>query len=144
MQPLDLRVRAPRSPREKLGGLVMLARTIDKLRATLPGGDLGPYHVFYGLSKYLADALHINLHELADVVRNAAKDEDVVAWVHAHSDPAKYEAINRGFERATQTEHIGPEARANFESKYTPELRALHDNLFDLVEADDRALYPAQ
>jgi hypothetical protein len=122
----------------------MLARTIDKLRATLPGGDLGPYHVFYGMSKHLADALQIDLHELADIVRDANGDDEVVAWVRAHSNPADYEAINRALEERTQTKHIPAEARANFESKYPPELRALHDNLFDLVEADDRALYAGQ
>jgi hypothetical protein len=141
MQPLDLRIHPPRGPRDMAGGLCMLARTIDKLRATLPGGDLGPYHVFFGLSKHLADALGIDLHDLAAVVRDAQSEAEVVAWVRAHTDPATYDAINRDLEGRTQTAHIPPEARANFESKYRPELRAEHDNLFDLVEADDRELY---
>ena len=43
MTPLDLTNRQPRGPRELLGGFPMLARTIDRARASLPGGTLGPY-----------------------------------------------------------------------------------------------------
>jgi hypothetical protein len=38
MDPLDLTVTPPRSPYQMLEGLYMLPRTIDKLRAKLPGG----------------------------------------------------------------------------------------------------------
>jgi Domain of unknown function (DUF5069) len=140
MQPLDFSVRAPRSPREKVGGLYMLGRTIDKLRATLPGGNLGPYHVFFGLSKALAHALGIDLHELAGVVERAASEDEVVAWVREHSDPSKYEEINRTLEGRTQDD-IRAEHRAVFESKYDFGMRAAHHNLFDLVDADDKKLF---
>jgi len=123
------------------GGLYMLGRTIDKLRADLPGGDMGEYHVFFGLSKHLGDALGIDLHELAAIVRDMRTEEEVVAWVREHSDPAKYGEINRGLEQRTQTQHIPPEHRERFESKYSADVRARHDNLFDLVEADDRRCY---
>lgn len=141
MQPLDLRVHPPRGPRQTLGGLYMLARTIDKLRATLPGGDPGEYHVFFGLSKHLTDHLGIDLQELANVVRDAQGEADVVDWVREHSDPSKYGEINCELERRTQTRDISAEHRGRFESKYAPELRALHDNLFDLIEEDDRRCY---
>lgn len=141
MQPLDLRVHPPRGPREVAGGLYMLGRTIDKLRANLPGGDMGEYHVFFGLSKHLADALGIDLQELAAVVRDTQTEDEVVAWVREHSDPAKYDEINRDLEQRTQTHHIPPEHRGRFESKYAVSVRARHDNLFDLVEADDRLCY---
>lgn len=140
MQPLDLRVHPPRAPREKLGGLFMLARTIDKLRATLPGGDLGAYHVFYGLSKDLAGGLGIDLQQLAAVVHDAETEAEVVTWVQAHSDPATYGAINRALEQRTQAT-IPLDSQTRFASKYDPALRERYDNLFDLVEADDRHLF---
>jgi uncharacterized protein DUF5069 len=144
MQPLDLRVHPPRSPREKLGGLYMLARTIDKLRANLPGGNMGAFHVFFGLSKLLADRLAIDLQELAGVVRDAENEEQVVGWVRRHSDPSTYDAINAELSQRTQSRHIPPEHRERFDSLYEPQLRAQHDNLFDLVDADDRRCYAAQ
>lgn len=144
MQPLDLRVHPPRGPRQTLGGLYMLARTLDKLRAALPGGDLGEYHVFFGLSKHLADQLGIDLQQLAHLVRDAQTEGDVVDWVREHSDPSKYGEINHELEERTQTRHIPSEHRARFESKYAPELRVRHDNLFDLIEADDRSCYALQ
>ncbi len=45
MDALDLTTHPPRSPNLRLGGLLMLARTIDKLRASLPGGNLGVYYI---------------------------------------------------------------------------------------------------
>ena len=47
MEPLDLSSRAPRSPRTPLAGLdlIMAARTVDKFRAQLPGGDIGLYRI---------------------------------------------------------------------------------------------------
>lgn len=45
MKPLDLTKTSPRSPREQLVGLVFIPRTIDKMRALLPGGNPGKYHV---------------------------------------------------------------------------------------------------
>jgi hypothetical protein len=41
--PLDLRTRPPRGPRETILGFYFLPRTIDKLRAELPGGNLGAF-----------------------------------------------------------------------------------------------------
>jgi hypothetical protein len=41
MTPLNLTVHPPRVPRAELDGLIFLPRTIDKVRATLPGGDIG-------------------------------------------------------------------------------------------------------
>ena len=37
MSPLDLRKHAPRGPREMMLGFYLLPRTVDKLRAELPG-----------------------------------------------------------------------------------------------------------
>ena len=47
MDALDLTRRPPRSPREPLSGLdlLMVARTVDKIRATLPGGNIGEYQI---------------------------------------------------------------------------------------------------
>ncbi len=60
MDALDLTQRPPRSPRDLLPGLdlLMAARTVDKIRATLPGGNLGQYQIT-GFSSSLLNRLGI-------------------------------------------------------------------------------------
>ena len=60
MEPLDLTQRPPRSPRLLLGDLelLMIGRTVDKLRATLPGGNIGLYKID-GFSSRLLKAMGI-------------------------------------------------------------------------------------
>ena len=43
MEPLDLTTRRPRKARDEVAGIVFLPRSIDKARASLPGGTLGEY-----------------------------------------------------------------------------------------------------
>ncbi len=45
MEPLDLSQRHPRRTREELAGVVFLPRSIDKFRASLPGGNLSGYSI---------------------------------------------------------------------------------------------------
>jgi hypothetical protein len=95
MEPLDLTRRPPRSPRQFLPGLelFMLARTIDKIRATLPGGNIGEYQIT-GFSSSLLNALGISEAVLRKVIAEAGSDEAVAAWIREHSDAARYAEIN--------------------------------------------------
>jgi hypothetical protein len=45
MESLDLTIQPPRSPYQKLVGLYMMPRTIDKMRAQLSGGKTGAYSI---------------------------------------------------------------------------------------------------
>ena len=54
MEALDLRTAAPRGPRVQVAGIVFTARVIDKLRASLPGGELNGYFPFIGFSQLWA------------------------------------------------------------------------------------------
>lgn len=103
MDSLDLTKAPPRSPYVELGGLIFLARTIDKLRATLPGGNPGSYQIA-GFSKRMLDALAIPEDDLRAVVALATSDDDVVAWVRKHSDPAKFGEVNAYLESQTVAE----------------------------------------
>lgn len=86
MEPLDLTKQPPRSPRVKIGGLYGLARTIDRARASIPGGKLGEYSpITNGISNYILDELGIKAEDFIGCVQSSEEDEDVVAWVHAHS-----------------------------------------------------------
>jgi hypothetical protein len=140
MEPLDLSERAPRGPREMLDGLFFMPRTIDKIRATLPGGHIGPYHVCPGLSQMLLDIIGVTLEDLTAVVAEAKDDEAVAKWLRSHADVSEYERANRTLSEL-RDEDVPPSHRARFESLYPAHLRKLHKVNFDLIEADDRELF---
>lgn len=141
MEPLDLRTRAPRSPRETLDGLMMMPRTIDKVRATLPGGNLGPYHVAFGISDIMLKFINVRLDDLTAAVARAESDSDVALWLREHADRTQYSRANAVMSSMTGDD-VPPEHRARFESMYSERLLKAHRLNFDLIEADDRELYP--
>lgn len=116
----------------------MLGRTIDKLRATLPGGNLGPYYV-RGLSSTLLEKLGIDEETLRGVVADAKDDEDVVAWVRGHSDPSGYDEINTVLRSRLIADRIGdPE----FVERYPiAETLPREMPLIEMLDHDDRAMY---
>ena len=141
MDALDLRIRPPRSPRERLDGLVFMPRTIDKIRATLRGGHLGPYHVFPGISQMLLAIVAVDLSSLRQAISSARSDLDVAQWLKTHADTSQYPRANAAL---TEWRHetLPEDRRAAFESAYPDYLRARYPIAFDLIEADDRELYP--
>lgn len=136
MEPLDLSRRPPRSPRELLPGLdlFMAARTVDKLRATLPGGNIGEYQIT-GFSSSLLNALGISEAVLRKAIAEAASDEDVAAWLRQHTDPTRYAEINAKLESHTVGERMND---SEFLRRY-PSARTLPPETprLDLLVADD-------
>jgi hypothetical protein len=142
MTPLDLRTQRPRGVRETLLGYYFLARTIDKLRAELPGGDLGPFlNHDTGFSAYLVRRLGLDMHAFREAVAAAANEDGVVAWLRAQGlDEAGAPAMNAKFEtfvlsrmsaedqELVRTRHPGSASR--------PQV----DKLLDIIEMDDDEL----
>jgi hypothetical protein len=117
----------------------MLARTIDKLRATLPGGNLGAYQMA-GFSVRLMTELGVGEDDFRANVAAAATDDVVVAWLHQHSNPADYERINAKLSAPTVGDRLDrPEFAAKYPivSKLPPETR-----LLDMLDIDDREMFP--
>jgi len=140
MDPLDLRTRAPRSCYAELDGLMLMPRTIDKLRAQLPGGDSGGYFIngrIKGISGYLLERLGIDEEDLREAIARAATDDDVAAWLRRRSDRSQYPNINATLRRI-RPKHAQDEAF--FRNEYAETLRRHPDLEFivDIVEADDR------
>lgn len=147
MQPLDLRARPPRSCYEQLDGLMLMPRTIDKLRAMLPGGYPGEYIINFaeprirGISGYLLERLGITQADLLEAVRTADDDTAIAAWLRERVDTSQYPAVNQTL-RHIKPKHANDEAF--FRNVYGPTL-ALHPNLefiVDIIDADDRRLFP--
>jgi hypothetical protein len=93
MEPLDLRTEPPRAPRAELAGIVFLPRSIDKMRATLPGGNLALYAI-PGFTEAMLEHLSISLGDFTEAVRRAATDDDVAAFVLARTKPEDIAAWN--------------------------------------------------
>ncbi len=88
MQPLDLTQGPPRPPRAELAGIIFLPRSIDKVRATLPGGNLGEYGIV-GFTETMLEIFEIGLPEFTEAVRTASSDDEVGAFVSGRIDAEK-------------------------------------------------------
>jgi hypothetical protein len=77
---MDLTKEFPRSPRERLAGLNMLARTIDKARAK-QADSLGPYIFDCSMDRRLFEALRTDGDEFFAVVAETEDDARVVSWL---------------------------------------------------------------
>jgi hypothetical protein len=95
---LDLTKEFPRSPREKLGGYVHLARMADKARAK-SAGSIGEYIYPCPLDQSLLEFLEIS----GEAFREAVLDRDdqaVLEWVKKNAksrDPKEMEVWNQSF-----------------------------------------------
>src|ERR1700691_2419643 len=82
MAPLHLPQHRPRGPRETMLGFYLLPRTVDKLRAELPGGHLGEYlNHDTGFSAYLVRRLGLKMDELRQAVARAPDETALVEWL---------------------------------------------------------------
>jgi Domain of unknown function (DUF5069) len=140
---LDLTVRPPRGPRETLCGAVFLPRTIDKLRAELPGGKLGQYlNESSGLSSYLLHQLRIPMDDLRAAVATARDEAELEAWLRERLDPERVAETNRKME-ALDINRLTPENQLLVRERH-PIMATRPDlvKFFDLFEADDAAAFP--
>ena len=104
----------PRSGRETLGGVVFLARTIDKMRAHL-AGTAGEYVAHRGISARVFDLFGVTAEQFEEAVRQSPDDEGVLRWLREHgTKQPTAEEVER--HNATVL-HLGPqneEGRARF------------------------------
>lgn len=140
MDALDLTKRPPRSPRDLLPGLdlLMAARTVDKIRATLAGGNIGEYQIT-GFSSTLLNALKIPEALLRAEIASASSDAGVADWIRKHSDPSTYPEINAKLESQSVGERSKDAtylARYPIAKRFSPETSHL-----DVLVADDTELF---
>jgi hypothetical protein len=140
MNPLDLSTKPPRGCYVELDGLMLMPRTIDKLRAQLPGGNPGVYFIngqIKGISGYLLERLNVGEDALREAVSRAQTEDGVAAWLRERTDASQYPAINATLRRI-RPKHA--EDEAYFRSEYAETL-AQHPDLefiIDIVDADDK------
>jgi len=98
MESLDLTVQPPRSPYQKMEGLYMMPRTIDKLRAKLPGGKIGAYSVTTafvpGLSLVLLDGIGVTEECLLELVQKVSVEDEIADWLRRNADLSSVASLN--------------------------------------------------
>jgi hypothetical protein len=136
MNALDLTKRPPRTPREPLADLdlIMAARSVDKICATLPGGNLGDYQI-QGFSARMFETLELDEEDFRSMVALAPSDAEVAAWIRKHVPQAKIDAFNQSIGALTIADRIDNEhwrARYAFALTLPPETP-----LVDVLALDD-------
>jgi hypothetical protein len=144
MTPLDLTKHRPRACADvSLGGTVMLARTIDKVRAELPGGELGVYFVLKDGAKTLSGGLfrvfHIDADEFRRVVADAPDDAAVERWFLERAPSEKIATWNERI-RTLSLGDLDAEGRATFH-RNNPGTESLPDSeaIIAILDAWDEA-----
>ena len=142
MKPLDLTKQRPRTCADaSLGGAVFLARTIDKVRAELPGGNSGVYFVLKDGTKTLSGGLFrvfkIDADEFRNVVAEAPDDATVEKWFLERAPADKIATWNARITGLSLAD-LDPDGRKQFH-QYNPGTEALPDSatIFSIIDAWD-------
>lgn len=142
MTPLDLRTHRPRSVRATILGFYLVPRTIDKLRAELPGGHLGAYvNHDTGFSAYIVRRMGLEMNDFRNAVAAATDEEAVVAWLAARIDTSLAPTVNAKLESFV-VERMSAEDQALLRERHPvmvqrPDLTAI----LDILEADDELTF---
>jgi hypothetical protein len=139
----DLTKEAPRSPRIRIGGYVILARTIDKCRA-LVAGEIGEYHFDCPLDNTLFGFKGVTGSDFKAQIENGASDQQMAEWLDLSEQKKTPEEVKRWSDETEATNpYNDPEKREWFVEQVKPlGLDPAKTTLFDWLEADDKASYP--
>jgi len=143
MTPLDLRATPPRPPRATTLGFYLLPRTIDKLRAELPGGDMGPFlNHDTGFSAYVVRRLGLSMGEFREAIANAPDEDAVVEWLRARVDESAAPALNAKLESFVVERMTAEDQVLVRERHPVMAVRPELSKIMDILEADDEHMRP--
>ncbi len=141
----DLTQRPPRSPRAKLGGYVILPRTLDKGRATIARKN-GELHYDCPIGQLILKFLGISAPALLNELKKGKGDGEILAWIkknqkHKHQ-PWEIEHWS------SYQEKRGPDSDQETASFFTGRLvelgAAKREDIktwFDLLDLDDHVSF---
>ena len=135
----DLTKQAPRSPRVRLGGYVILPRMLDKGRALLAGKN-GEYSYACPLDQRFLEFTGIDAKALKKELAAGKGDGDILKWINSHAKNKRtlpeIEAWSTWQERRSPD---NPDSREYFNElhKQAAPKRTDISSWFDLLDADD-------
>jgi hypothetical protein len=135
----DLTLQAPRSPRVRLGGYVILPRMLDKGRAELAGTN-GEYHFNCPLDKRFLEFAGIDAEALKEQLAAGKGDGEILKWITENSakQPNEIEvAVWSEFAEKRVASDV--ESRTFFNGAHTACAPHREDiaTWFDLLDLDD-------
>lgn len=127
----------------------MLPRTIDKLRAKLPGGKIGSYTIrgssplLPGFSLVLLEGIGVTDDRLLKIVEHAAVEDEIAHWLRRNADLSSVDILNRRLLRR-RIEDVLAVVPQEVITKVYPftEKMAKTTPMFDVLLEDDRLTFP--
>jgi hypothetical protein len=139
----DLTQRPPRSPRVRLGGYAMLARVLDKARATLLG-KAGDYIFGNPMDQHLFAFTGIAQEALLEQVKTGAGDWELLLWVNSHANPKRAPHEVRAWSAYLETMPIGEAEDLEWfaaQAKRINPARTDLQTIMDYLDADDHVSF---
>ena len=136
----DLTKEPPRSPRVKVGGFMILGRTIDKCRALL-FGTIGEYHFDCPLDNQLFGFMDLKGDDFKAFVAEGHSDDEIAAWAKKEG-MEKTDAEIAEWNKAVSTNNYAgqpAEKKAWLEGENKRLGLDKDGTLFDFLDADDIA-----
>ena len=141
---MDLTKEYPRSPHERLAGVVMLARTTDKAKAKL-ADKLGEYNYDCPLDNQLFDFLGANGEQFLERDRTASGDADIETYARAllgGKSQAEIDEFNSAFvKRAPKPGSEGEEYFLEIRNAAAPD-RTDVTTWADVLDLDEKRQVP--
>lgn len=139
----DLTQCPPRSPRVRLGGYALLARMLDKGRATLAGKN-GEYHYDCPNDQRFVQFAGIDPEALKKQLAAGKGDGEILQWVQATArhprTPKEIEAWSREQEQRTPDDAEGREYFQDQLAKAAPHRKDI-TTWAELLDVDDYASF---
>ena len=127
----------------------MSPRTIDKLRANLPGGKIGSYTIrgssplLPGFSLVLLDGIGVTDDRLLKIVEHAEVEQEIAHWLRRKADLSSVDTLNRRL-LGRRIEDVLAVVPPEVITKVYPfiEKMAKTRSMFDVLIEDDRLTFP--
>jgi hypothetical protein len=138
----NLTKEAPRSPRIRIGGYALMARMIDKGRATL-NGTAGEYHFACPMDQRLFSFKGVAAEDVKAVLASGASDDEIVAWFNENGTPKSTDEIKAWSDSVEAVRpYEDPERKEWFAGECAPlGLDPAKTTLLEYLETDDRVSF---
>jgi hypothetical protein len=138
---LDLTKQAPRNPKTVIAGFAIMARTIDKCRATL-FGNVGEYHFNCPLDNSLFSFKGIKGEDFKAYVAEGHSDDEIAAWLRSQGMSKTDADIAAWTKKVTADNYSDkPDKKPWLEGENKRLGLDKDGTLFDYLEADDKVSF---
>jgi hypothetical protein len=135
---MDLTKTAPRSPHVKIGGFMILGRTIDKCRASI-FGNIGEYHFDCPLDNQLFGFMGIKGDAFKAFVAEGHSDDEIAGWVKKNGGSKSDAEIAEWNKKVSTNNYSGmPDKKGWLEGENARVGIDKDSTLFDYLDADDK------